>query len=215
MPSQYYYVILKNGAESRFEIQNDESMEILMNNIDENGEGILFQSEIYQRHKIEIIYNLDSGYVQFTEVNEGRNSHKDIHIDFGNLFPFLREQVEQALRRLAKLILLMEIYKMADKEICERICQNHGLREDGRKISIISKTSERELNMTLQALQGLGSPKHLLFFSTHPSTIQKAIYLAFKDFQDQVQSKNSVKKITEMIEKYKTHDTVVPPNFRK
>lgn len=182
MVAQFYVLVDDNDPEHHHHFDDEGMQEFLINT--PSIEGVLYHTEM---SKIKILYNIHNGEVRLVDAEE----RKDINADYTNAYQEQRKQVEIGIRRLAKLELLAELFKLNDKGICDVIQKNHTI--DAATGRITSNSSEIALDMTLVKVIKLGyhdneggfSLRRFFsrFFKNTQTPTQKAVYAAFQDFK--------------------------------
>lgn len=228
MADECYYIFIKTAeSQNQKEEFDKESMkEFLIEMARARAEGELYHSKL---PRIKILYNFDNGEVKIV------GKEADINSEYTRAFQEQRKQVEEAIRRFAKLELLMELYKWSDKHVCDLIKKNPGY--DAATGQIHKKTSEVELDMTLVQIIKLGYPRpgirFLKIFIFADSNIKyqthlhKAIYNAFEDFNkmfssgsrsyglENLKSRMAVEQFKNLIAQHLNHGKLQSTDFKK
>lgn len=208
--AQFFYVIT-DDPNQHHQFDDEGMQEFLINHA--GIEGVLYHTEM---SKIKIIYNTDNGEVKLVDAE----AKEDINSDYTSAYEAQRKQVELGIRRIAKLELLVELYKLNDKGICDVIKKNHIIDPVTGKVG--SNTSEIALDMTLVKVIKLGYNDNeggfslgrflFKFMKKNQTQIQRAVYAAFKDFKQEcegssyflghLKSKNVIEQFKECIKKH-------------
>jgi len=225
MRAKCYILINEANPQDQQELDDESMQEFLIHHSD--AEGVFYHT---QMPRIKITYNLYTGEVKLIDTEQ----KSSIDIDFSNAFKMQCAQVAEAIRRLAKLELLAELYKMNDTSICKLIKQRHlGIDPDTGKIR--SNTSELDLDMTLVKILKLGYSHapgvmmlRLLFMGDNQASqtdVHKAIYHAFQDFKklcscvshglDQFNSRESIQLFRKLIDQHLDNDNIQSQFYKK
>jgi len=207
MVAQFYVVAPDKNPNHHRHFDDEEMQEFLINHAE--IEGVLYHTEMNQ---IKILYNTHNGEVKLVDVEE----KKDIQSDYTDAYEAQRKQVELGIRRLAKLELLVELYNLQDKGICDVIRKNHVI--DSVTGKVCSNSSEIALDMTLVKVIKLGYRHEengfsfrrffARLFNRNQTHTQRAVYAAFQDFKEECEGSSyflSHLKSKSAIEKFKHH----------
>jgi len=225
MRAKSYVFINEENPQDKQELDDESMQEFLIHHSD--VEGVLYH---VQMPRIKITYSYLTGEVKLIDTEQKNN----INMDFSNAFRPQCAQVAEAIRRLSKLELLAELYKMDDKSICELIKQRH-LGVDPGSGKIRANTAEIDLDMTLMQILKLGYSRtpgviilRLLFISEKQASqtdVHKAIYNAFQDFKklsssvthglDQFNSRESIQLFRKLIDQHLNDDNVQSQFYKK
>lgn len=211
MIAQFYVLTNDQDPNQHQRFDDEEKMQEFLINY-AGVEGVLYHTEMA---RIKILYNTHNGEVKLVDVEQ----KQDINFDYSNAYETQRKQVEIGIRRLAKLELLVELYKLNDKGICDIIKQNHLI--DPATGKVCSNSSEIALDMTLVKIIKLGYSDNeggffrrlfSRFFGQKQTRVQKAVYAAFQDFKQacegssyflgHLKSKNAIEQFKGHIKKH-------------
>jgi hypothetical protein len=176
--------VITDDSSQHHQFDDEEMQEFLINQA--GVEGVLYHTEM---SKIKIIYNTHNGVVKLVDAEE----KQDINSDYTSAYEAQRKQVEIGIRRLAKVELLVELFKLNDEGICDVIKKNHVI--DSVTGKIRSNTSEIALDMTLVQVIKLGYSNDeggfslgrflFKFMKKNQTKTQRAVYAAFQDFKQE------------------------------